>query len=364
MHVDSKPARLIGGLTLLALCGCHTYSPYGYGYGSDFGYPPPETYAAPPSGYIPGGTVVPGTVVPNRGGGTIAPGKTNPGGTGAPMSGTGASTGSRNPTFEANRGTGGLLPNEKPVPDPKGTESGFSNDAFGPARAAPSSGTTVPMNKTAPTNGGGPSGAFNPAPSPTVGNAKEASIGFPSGTSPFNNGASAGSATAGPDKIKLTGSNKADEPGEPGRFQQPKSATPIAPAAAPAKGGSSTTIDPPGAPMSNATGAPNPYAYDRERYTWLRGKVDYDEGTRSWQIIYSLNGNDKFGGSLTLADDPKLKKLQNDDVVLVEGKVDESRKGDRGKPVYKIDNLFGPLVPKASLGSTRSARNTVVTSAR
>jgi len=376
MHVHSKPARLLGGLMLLALCGCHTYSPYGYGTG--YGYPPPGTYAAPPSGYAPGGTVVPGTVVPHRGG-TIIPSQPGSGGTGAPMSGTGASTGSNNPTFEANRGSGGLLPNEKPVPDPKNTESGFSDGAFGPAKAAPSGATPVPMNKTAPSTGGGPSGAFNPGPQPGIGNVKEASDGFPSASTPFDGGAPAGSATVGSEKIKLTGSDQADAPREPERFQQPKTSTPIVPAGGPAKGGSSTTIDPPGGapldrsgaahpsggtPMGNATGTPSPYDFDRARYTWLRGKVDFEEGTKSWQIIYNLNGNDKFGGSLTLADDPKLKKLQNDDVVLVEGKVDESKKSDRGKPVYKIDNLFGPLIPKATLGSTGAGRSAIVTSAR
>ena len=82
--------------------------------------------------------------------------------------------------------------------------------------------------------------------------------------------------------------------------------------------------------MSNAAGTPNPYDYDKTGYTWLR---------------------DKFGGSLILGDNPKLKDLQNDDVVLVEGRLDTVRKDDRGMPIYKIDHMFGPLVPKTKVSN-------------
>jgi hypothetical protein len=220
---------------------------------------------------------------------------------------------------------------------------------------------------------GAPGGAFTPPGGSPGAKPAGASSGFPPESSPFNRSAGAGPPSAGSASIRLTGSDEEDSPREPGRFQPPKDSEAInsPPTVKPAAtGGSSTTIDPSATPMSNTTGTPNPYDYDRKTYTWLRGKVDYEEGTKSWQIIYSLDGKDKFGGSLTLSDDPKLKKLRNDDVVLVEGRVDESRKTSRGKPVYKIDHLFGPLVPKTKVSSLTTpaagsgGRSDVATNAR
>ena len=94
-----------------------------------------------------------------------------------------------------------------------------------------------------------------------------------------------------------------------------------------------------------AASAPSPYDHDKKKYTWLRGKIDYDEGSKTWQIIYSLDPADQYGGSLTLVDHPSFKKLnlKNDDVVLVEGQLDTI--GLAGKPNYKINKLFGPLAP-------------------
>lgn len=353
MHAYSMPVRLIGGLTLLALCGCQTYSPYGP-YGTGYGYPPPGTYSTPPSYSTPGGTVLPGTVMPNRNGGTVLPGKAAPnGGVRAPMSGSAANTGGT-PTIEAKRGTGGLLPNEKPVPEPKSAEpSSFSTEPAGPAKS------------------GAAEGAFSPSPASGIDKPGESTGGFPAGSSPFDNSTAVEPPATDSSRIKLTGSNKGDGLDEPPRFQQPKTAVPIAPApGAPAKGGSSTVIEPSGStPMSSNTGTPSPYAYDAKAYTWLRGKVDYDEGTKTWQIIYSLDGKDKFGGSLTLGNDPKLTRMRNDDVFLVEGRVDGTRKTDRGKPVYRVENVFGPLVPKTKVGAlapspATAARNDVVTTAR
>jgi hypothetical protein len=94
--------------------------------------------------------------------------------------------------------------------------------------------------------------------------------------------------------------------------------------------------------------APNPYAYDREQYAWLRGKVDFDPVQRTWNIIYSLTPDetDSYQGSLTLADGPQLAKLQNDDVVVVEGRLLSDVLDVRGKPCYQVDSVFGPLKPR------------------
>jgi hypothetical protein len=98
----------------------------------------------------------------------------------------------------------------------------------------------------------------------------------------------------------------------------------------------------------------NPYDYDRKNYQWLRGKMDFDEQDQTWHIIYSLRPDqkDRFGGSITLIDHPDLSKLQNDDVVLLEGKVDSDSLDRSGKVKYRIEKLFGPLVPKIQVSTT------------
>ena len=108
------------------------------------------------------------------------------------------------------------------------------------------------------------------------------------------------------------------------------------------------------APFGHDTELLSPYDYDRKNYQWLRGKVDFDENDQSWHIIYSLKPDqtDRFGGSITLIDHPDLNKLQNDDVVLLEGKVDSDSPDRSGKVKYRIEKLFGPLVPKAQVSTT------------
>ncbi len=99
---------------------------------------------------------------------------------------------------------------------------------------------------------------------------------------------------------------------------------------------------------------PNPYEYDHKNYRWLRGKVDYDERDKTWNIIYSLtpDQHEKFGGSMTLVDHPDLQKLRTDDVVLLEGKIDPDALDRTGKAKYRIEKVFGPLVPKQQVSTS------------
>mgnify|MGYP007073220449 FL=1 len=92
---------------------------------------------------------------------------------------------------------------------------------------------------------------------------------------------------------------------------------------------------------------PSPYGYDKNSYRWMRGIVDFDAEKGTWNLIYSLtpDASDQFGGSITLADDPRLASLTNEDVILVEGAVDASRPDGFGKPVYRVAYL-ARLVPK------------------
>ncbi|VAX36480.1 hypothetical protein MNBD_PLANCTO02-2120 [hydrothermal vent metagenome] len=94
---------------------------------------------------------------------------------------------------------------------------------------------------------------------------------------------------------------------------------------------------------------PSPYAYDKQQHKWLRGVVDYDQQSGSWSIIYDdqPDKEDVYGGSMTLVESPKLAKLHDHDIVLVEGEVDQTVDADRlGKPLFRVQHLFGPLVPK------------------
>ena len=96
---------------------------------------------------------------------------------------------------------------------------------------------------------------------------------------------------------------------------------------------------------------PNPYAHDTKNFEWLRGKVSYDKAGKTWHIIYSLNPDpqDQFGGDLTLVGVPQNLELEDGDVALVEGFVDNESKDARGKPLYRINKMFGPLAPRGEL---------------
>lgn len=90
------------------------------------------------------------------------------------------------------------------------------------------------------------------------------------------------------------------------------------------------------------TERPNPYDYDRVRLSWIRGTIDHDEQTDTWNVIYSVRPEprDEFGGSLTVTGRPELfRALESGDVVLAEGTVDRTTVDPLGKPVYRVDHL-------------------------
>ena len=92
----------------------------------------------------------------------------------------------------------------------------------------------------------------------------------------------------------------------------------------------------------------NPYLYDTKGYTWLRGIVDFDDQSKTWRITYNPDPRgDPFGGSLTLSDDEKLGSLLPNDVVLVEGRIDNDRRDRFSKPIYHVSNAV-LLRPKSA----------------
>lgn len=101
---------------------------------------------------------------------------------------------------------------------------------------------------------------------------------------------------------------------------------------------------PPVQPVSQAIPQPadgNGYGFEQSGYRWLKGKLDYDAGSGTYYLIYSLTPpiTDPYGGEIALMDDPQLQGLTSDDFVVVEGFVNSVQKDSRGKAKYKINSL-------------------------
>ncbi|MBI1345959.1 hypothetical protein GC163_06690 [bacterium] len=129
---------------------------------------------------------------------------------------------------------------------------------------------------------------------------------------------------------------------DPDPFEVPKTVTKLP-----------TDLDPfaanPAAPATN--GQPqNPYGYDGKSYSWLRGLVDYDVDTRTWDIIYNVapDIDDKFGGSFVFAPHPALKDLKPGSMVLAKGRIDPGRKDPTGKALYEAAQII-VLSPPAGI---------------
>jgi hypothetical protein len=92
----------------------------------------------------------------------------------------------------------------------------------------------------------------------------------------------------------------------------------------------------PGGPILKGN---DPCGYDRDKYSWLRGIVDFNPKDKSWHITYSRrpDSHDRYGGDFCLVDHPKLRTLQSGDVVWIEGRIDRSHLDSRGKPQYLIE---------------------------
>jgi hypothetical protein len=97
--------------------------------------------------------------------------------------------------------------------------------------------------------------------------------------------------------------------------------------------------EPDASAQTTSPAGPNPFDYDRDNYTWLRGTVEFDPEEKAWHIMYSENPdeNDAFGGDLALMDHPQLATFHDDDVVLLMGRVDPESPDSLGKPRYRIE---------------------------
>jgi hypothetical protein len=308
------------GVTLAAGVGCYSPPQYASPYGGYPAYQSQPAYQMAPGGsyVVPGGSLGAPTAVPGSGP-TLAP-PLNGGSSAPPYNGS-------NQTFENSSGApaGPSVPNyDEPKP------SDYDNGSFG---APPAGGTTQPPNdgfQPPATNGAAPGGTGSPF---MEGTAVPRRLGIEQAARPIDRRDN----LAGLDAYK-----------PPGRAASPAgfaaSDPDVQPAAfeerpAPVVDFGFDPVTSPAGPQPQADPADEAFGYDRSGYRWLRGVVDYDPNGRNWNIIYGLppDPHDEFGGSLTLADGAELRDLRNNDVVLVEGRIDPSAGQDvLGKPLYRV----------------------------
>lgn len=254
------------------------YSTYGYQY--PYGYQP--QYPSAPVYTVPQGQPYApgGTIPPNTGSPTpLSPPSTYGNGSG----GGGTTT---DPNYDPNNPPGGTSGGNRPVPNP-------GDDVNGPAASNP--------------------GGLTPTSSQQV---------QPEEADPFGQQSSRRSVPVQPANTNADADNDLFElprsSGSPPAMLQNVNYEPVV-----------ESVDPYGRDMRHA----NP--------EWLRGVVDYDAKTRTWQITYSNNPDrsDPNGGCLTLGQHTNLAKCHSGDIVLVEGAINANQTDARGKPVYSLDKI-------------------------
>lgn len=95
-------------------------------------------------------------------------------------------------------------------------------------------------------------------------------------------------------------------------------------------------------PVARApAGGPNPYKFDAENYSWLRGVAEQDEENGLWRVRYCLDENvDHYNGILTLADDGDLlAALLPGDVILVKGKLDHAHRDPQNRSTFRVSTV-------------------------
>jgi hypothetical protein len=288
------------GLAVLAITGCQSYSPYGYGPMGTYGYPaggampPGTTYVTPPM------SVPQGSMAPSAPGTTI----------GAMPAGPRASQSEPSHLY-------GQAPGQI---QPKGSSTnGGSTKGLVPEYDDPSAPATL----------------GKPTMVPEVQDEAEFQRKDPTGA--FTN-----------ERLDEQGSlpNQQIPTTEP--FEQP---VPFQPA-------SFTQEVAAGEPEASPE-RPNPYAHDAQKFSWFRGVADYDEQAQAWYVVYNPEAasSDPYGGSITLAANPKLNVLHRNDVVLVKGKMSEEKLDRFGKPVFQID-VAHRLVPKKPMSASADVAET------
>ena len=297
---------IVCGLTVMTAIGCYSHYPSSV-YGPS-GYP--GSYAVPPgTGYPQGSYILPQNAPLQGSGASLTPNGSfqsqSPSANGSPSRWQPSGSGGDAPAYDSAKNPAPAGGNN-PVPDyndPNGG-NGAADEPFG---------RTDNFGDTEPFDSDPPAGKSS-------GNTQEPMDAFGSdddNESPFNDGAA-------------SNFNEAVPFDEYEPFATPK--TPLTPVAAIRNVSDSSEV---------VAVASSPYKYDREKFQWLRGVVDYDSEARSWNIIYNVEPDqqDQFGGSIVLAGADEFETLQNDDVILVEGGVDAKQLDALGKPTFRVDRL-------------------------
>jgi hypothetical protein len=74
-------------------------------------------------------------------------------------------------------------------------------------------------------------------------------------------------------------------------------------------------------------------------YGWLRGRVEYSRLSKGWRLRYaSVDEDDRFGGSVTLAAGSHLRTLKDGDLVEVRGRLADAA-ADSASPLYQVESL-------------------------
>lgn len=92
-------------------------------------------------------------------------------------------------------------------------------------------------------------------------------------------------------------------------------------------------------PAAPAGTMPNPYDYDRQGFTWLRGIATFDRSRNSWVVVYDPQPPQGQAGAVLLGQHADLAAMRDGEVIYVEG-------------TYQSTGVYEPakvirLVPKA-----------------
>jgi N-acetylneuraminic acid mutarotase len=84
------------------------------------------------------------------------------------------------------------------------------------------------------------------------------------------------------------------------------------------------------------------FGYDAEKYSWLKGVIEFNPKRQVWHLTYSQapDDNDPCGGEVTLKNTAHFKYLRSGEIVRVEGQFDEQQVDQLGKPVYEVVRMI------------------------
>jgi hypothetical protein len=85
-----------------------------------------------------------------------------------------------------------------------------------------------------------------------------------------------------------------------------------------------TRGEPPPSRKSFVDTTAQPFFSHADDYTWLQGQVEYSHLSKAWRLRYaSVDSEDAYGGSVTLAESNLLQKLKDGQYVRVEGRISQ-----------------------------------------